>query len=127
MLITYQLYIYLSADVNITIGRHGKYDFPDGYYLYTGSARKNLLQRVKRHLRDEKKVRWHIDYLLINSFTRIVAVRLSRLQECELNQMVGGTIPVPGFGASDCKKQGGSHLKYLGKTSNYWLFCRQTL
>ena len=34
--------------------------------------------------------------------------------ECALNQATAGAMPVPGFGASDCKHGCGSHLKYLG-------------
>jgi Uri superfamily endonuclease len=33
--------------------------------------------------------------------------------ECVVNQKVAGTIVVPGFGASDCRRHCGSHLKRI--------------
>jgi len=44
--------------------------FPKGYYCYTGSARgsgsTNLKHRIGRHLKKEKRMFWHIDYVLKN-------------------------------------------------------------
>jgi hypothetical protein len=45
---------------------------------------------------------------------RVLEVRRSRRVECSLNQATTGTIPIPGFGASDCGACCGSHLKYYG-------------
>ena len=38
-----------------------------GIYIYTGSAKKNIDSRIKRHLSNSKKLHWHIDYLLFPS------------------------------------------------------------
>lgn len=38
----------------------------------------------------------------------------SARRECALNRSVGGEVVVPGFGASDCRKGCGSHLRFLG-------------
>jgi Uri superfamily endonuclease len=59
----------------------------------------------------KKSHRWHIDYLLAAP-ALAVTVR-STDGECELNQTPAGTMPVAGFGASDCRAGRGSHLKYL--------------
>lgn len=85
-----------------------------GWYVYTGSAKRHLEARVRRHLRREKTRRWHIDWLLGRREARVVHVRLSTLGECELNAATGGQILIPGFGASDCRAGCASHLRYLG-------------
>ncbi|HEX22686.1 MAG TPA: GIY-YIG nuclease family protein [Chromatiales bacterium] len=111
---TYQLHIAVSRLRILSIGRLGTFRFPSGRYLYTGSARRNLVARVRRHLSQDKKLRWHIDYLLTAHAVKVVDVSLSRDSECPLNQRVAGEIIVPGFGASDCRAHCGSHLKWLG-------------
>jgi Uri superfamily endonuclease len=60
----YQLLIYLPKSAWIVIGKKGRFKFPKGYYVYTGSALNGLGKRIERHLRREKKHFWHIDYLL---------------------------------------------------------------
>lgn len=111
---TYQLVIEVPAPVTVAVGRLGVFVFAAGRYLYTGSAKRNLEARLARHLAAAKTLHWHIDYLLAAPGVRIVGVRRSRRPECLLNQAGRGGIPVPGFGASDCRAGCGSHLKYLG-------------
>ena len=108
---TYQLLIQVSEPLTLAVGRLGRFDFPAGLYCYTGSARRNFEARVARHLRRDKTLRWHIDYLLAAPGVRVVEVRRSTAVECALNQATAGTIVVPGFGASDCRNGCGSHLK----------------
>lgn len=115
---TYQLAIELERNVVVTVGRLGRFEFPAGRYLYTGSAKRNFEARIARHLRAEKTLRWHIDYLLAAPGARVVAVRRSRRGECLLNQARRGTVIVPGFGASDCRAGCGSHLKWLGAATS---------
>lgn len=104
----YQLVIRMPKTRAVMIGRLGSFPFPAGYYVYTGSAKRGLESRVARHLRKQKKMRWHIDYLLRQG--RVVEVKKyggDALSECELSRMVeglrGSEIIVPGFGSSDCK------------------------
>jgi Uri superfamily endonuclease len=113
---TYQLLIHVEEPLDLQVGRLGNFPFPAGYYIYTGSAKKNLRSRVQRHLSREKKLRWHIDYLLVSNGVSVVDVKLGNQEECSLNQGTGGRITAPGFGSSDCRQHCGSHLKYLGKT-----------
>jgi len=91
---------------------------PAGLYVYTGSASRGLDARIARHMRKEKKLRWHIDYLLRQA--EIVEVRRVETEErieCEMNRQVlarpGASVVVPGFGSSDCRCP--SHLVYLGE------------
>jgi Uri superfamily endonuclease len=111
---TYQLSIELALPVTVTVGRLGVFDFPAGRYVYTGSARRNFEARIARHLRAEKTLRWHIDYLLAAPGAKVKAVRRSRRDECALNAAIGGCVVVAGFGASDCRAGCGSHLKWQG-------------
>lgn len=111
--VSYSLFIKVGKTQSITIGRFGAFEFISGNYIYSGSARKNLLARVNRHLRKEKKLRWHIDYLLCSPTVEIVKVLVSTISECELVATGGGRILVPGFGASDCCSGCGSHLRKL--------------
>ena len=111
---TYQLLIEVAAPVRVAVGRLGEFEFPAGLYCYTGSARRNLEARVRRHLSSMKKLRWHIDYLLAAPGVRIREVKPFREDECRVNRRTPGEIPTPGFGASDCRAGCGSHLKRVG-------------
>ena len=117
LFITYQLKIEIARAVTVTIGRLGEFLFPVGRYVYTGSAKRNFEARIARHLRTEKTLRWHIDWLLAARGVKIVGVRRSRKDECILNHSVRGHIVAPGFGASDCRDGCSSHLRYLGEPS----------
>ena len=111
---TYQLVIEVARPLRCTVGRLGVFDFPAGRYLYTGSAKRGLEARIARHLRREKALRWHIDYLLAEPGVSVVRVVRSRRGECALNQAGPGRIAVLGFGASDCTAGCGAHLMYRG-------------
>ncbi len=112
--ISYQLWIALRQPLRIGIGRLGVLDFPAGVYVYTGSAKRNLEARIARHCRRDKRLRWHIDYLLAAPGVELVCIGRSARGECALNRATGGEVVTPGFGASDCRKACGSHLRYLG-------------
>jgi Uri superfamily endonuclease len=112
---TYQLHIRVRKSKTIRIGKFGEFRFPAGRYIYTGSAKRNLDARVRRHLVKHKKLYWHIDYLLADPDVSVVRVRLSVAKECALNQRTRGTIPVADFGAGDCTSGCGGHLKFVGQ------------
>ncbi len=112
--ISYQLVIDVERAVRCIVGRLGTFDFPAGRYVYTGSARRGMQARIARHLRPEKRLHWHIDYLLKAPGVHVAEVVRSRRDECLLNQASRGTVLVPGFGATDCRVRCGAHLKYLG-------------
>tara|TARA_B100000315_G_scaffold227673_1_gene235805 strand:+ start:217 stop:558 length:342 start_codon:yes stop_codon:yes gene_type:complete len=110
---SYQLYIYLSYNIEIQIGKLGLFTFPKGTYVYTGSAKRNLNQRITKHFLMDKNLFWHIDYLLANEHTKIINVTKSELSECDLNADLKGKIIVKGFGNSDCGENCNSHLKFI--------------
>lgn len=103
----YSLVVQLFRRQSLEIGRLGTFNFPTGFYVYVGSAQNNLEYRIRRHLQQEKKVRWHIDYLL--QYGQVVSVHTyagEKKKECilsrEIGNMKGVSIPVKGFGSSDC-------------------------
>ena len=71
---TYCLIIELKKSIKTKIGALGKIEFMPGYYVYVGSAMNSIESRVKRHLADDKKLHWHIDYLLKNKDADIVVI-----------------------------------------------------
>ena len=112
---TYQLRITVPESVRVPVGKLGTFEFPAGRYTYTGSAKSNLEARVQRHCTGAARLRWHIDYLLAAPGVTVADVRRSARDECTLNQRTRGEVLVPRFGASDCRRGCGSHLKYLGR------------
>ena len=110
---TYQLTIELGRPVRVSVGRLGVFDFPAGRYLYTGSARRGLEARVRRHLSQTKRLHWHIDYLLAAPGAKIVGVSIFDEPECTINRRTKRGIVVKRFGASDCASGCGSHLKLV--------------
>lgn len=116
--VTYQLIISIARRTRIAVGRLGVVELPAGRYVYTGSAKRGLAARVARHLSRNKRLRWHIDYLLAARGVRVEAVRYSRRAECDANRLAGGVDLVAGFGSSDCHAGCGSHLKHLGRAAD---------
>jgi len=110
---SYQIHFIIEKPVVLRIGKLGTFEFPTGEYVYTGSARKNIEARISRHLSKNKKCQWHIDYLLATPCVRIIKVELFDRDECVVNQETEGKVLVPRFGATDCKNNCGSHLKYV--------------
>lgn len=115
---TYQLLIRLDRRTVIQVGRLGEFVFARGYYVYTGSAMGGLQARIARHLGNCKRFHWHIDYLLEHARVIMYASRdSSSKRECEFSKMMvemdGASIPVKGFGSSDCGCV--SHLVYFEK------------
>ncbi len=102
----YSLIIKLSKKKEIKVGRLGTFVFPKGYYVYTGSAQNGLEKRISRHRSNEKKLHWHIDYLLLHAEVIKVVRYAGRKDECKLNnvtrQSTGAIQIVKKFGSSDC-------------------------
>ena len=110
---SYQLFIKVNKDVELKVGKLGRFIFPIGSYVYTGSAITNLDKRIERHLSKKKKLHWHIDFFLNSKFTKIINVTKSQQEECDLNKSSKGNVLVNGFGSSDCKQLCRSHLKFI--------------
>jgi len=117
---SYQLLLTVRETLQIKVGKLGVFTIPAGYYIYTGSAKKNMQARIARHRRKDKPLHWHIDYLTSHAQIEISAVRFFDEEECQLNQKQSGRVLIPGFGASDCRSGCVSHLKYLGDSAEMW-------
>jgi Uri superfamily endonuclease len=82
---------------------------PGGAYVYCGSAYGpgGLRARVARHLRHEKSMRWHVDYLTRRGSVRAI-LAIPGGSECALLSSVlacpGAGVPIRGFGSSDCRR-----------------------
>lgn len=117
---TYALMLVPTAVTIIEVGKLGEMEVKPGYYVYVGSAAGpgGLRARVSRHLRDTKRVHWHIDYL--RDVAAVEEVWLtSGLNGAEhqwakaFANMSGGSVPLPGFGSSDCRCS--SHLFHFSR------------
>jgi Uri superfamily endonuclease len=112
----YVLIIHVAKDTNVNTGALGSIAFQKGLYAYVGSAQTNLEQRIKRHLRKEKRLFWHIDYLLANEASKITQVlykKANKTEECKTAKIIGDRgKPIAGFGCSDCNCK--SHLFRIG-------------
>ncbi len=106
----YLLLIFKDKEEGIRVGALGKIKFYKGYYVYIGSAQRNLRKRVERHLRKEKKMKWHIDYLLSHSkIMDIFAKNYPKSYEEKIAIKLGEKYPyIPNFGSSDSRAP--SHL-----------------
>jgi len=105
---TYILVINVSKNLKIRVGRLGEVSFKEGDYLYFGSAKGCLERRLQRHLRKEKRIFWHIDYLLENQKVKILQIwTMDKKVECQTAEVFyqNSTTKIikKGFGSSDCK------------------------
>lgn len=105
---TYLLMLILREGSVIDIGSLGRHRLDPGYYTYTGSAMGGIAQRINRYLRPVTKRHWHIDDLLCHArLERILFLPSRERLECRINseieRWIDPIVPVPGFGASDCR------------------------
>ena len=103
------LILRLSYPTVITVGRLGRFQFPAGWYAYSGGARGpgGLAARISRHLRSPKSLHWHVDYLRVCAHPVTAwLVTGTQKRECDwaksLARLPGASVPIPRFGASDC-------------------------
>lgn len=111
---SYCIILQLDRSCEIEVGALGIIHFEKGYYIYVGSAMKELSKRIKRHQRLKKHHFWHIDYLRDKAeFFTALPIRSSRTLECLVAEHIRriSQDEIKGFGASDCTCQ--SHLFYM--------------
>ncbi|MGW8225933.1 MAG: GIY-YIG nuclease family protein [Anaerolineales bacterium] len=122
---TYILHLHLNFQQNIQVGKLGEFTFPQGEYLYVGSAHGpgGLRGRLGHHMRRSHRLHWHIDWLRCIAEVRGYFYLVSKEHlECAwvrcILQQPGAKIPVTGFGASDCRKKGSHCAAHLA-----WFKC----
>jgi sugar fermentation stimulation protein A len=111
----YLILLKLPRETEIAAGALGPRRYEPGWYVYAGSAQRNLSSRINRHLRKlRKRQHWHLDYLTPQAETiKALAILSYRNLECSLAEALSklGGKAVPGFGSSDCRC--GSHLFFF--------------
>ncbi len=116
----YTLVIEIPHELVIDVGRLGKIQLQRGVWVYVGSAlgttSTNLVNRIKRHLSDNKKTHWHIDYVLQSEagIREVIWAETSENVECKIATSLYSEmdfLPGPkGLGASDCEGNCEVHL-----------------
>lgn len=104
----YCVVLRVSRPRRLGILRAGGCRVGPGWYVYTGSAKRNLIPRLGRHLRRLKRMRWHIDHLrAVATLRQIWIWPWTFGGECQTNarilQMSNGGFPLKRFGSSDCR------------------------
>lgn len=114
---SYVLHLTMPSAVDVRVGRLGSFAFAPGEYLYVGSAWGNggLRSRLEHHISYTKGSHWHIDWLrryalLSEGWFSTYASRLECHWSKKLAVLPSAFIPVPGFGASDCRSGCRAHL-----------------
>jgi Uri superfamily endonuclease len=112
---SYILIIKLPEPQTLKIGRRRLIPFSRGGYAYVGSAMGGLEARLNRHLRENKKPHWHIDYLLQKaSVSSIILCETNERLECAIARALNTQFnSIPGFGNSECRCP--SHLFFTDK------------
>lgn len=106
----YVLVLWLNNDLEVTIGKLGKFHFKTGYYYYVGSAHgTGGFKRVTRHFNvasgKNSTRKWHIDYLLPHS--EVICALLFPTDgtlECKVAGIMEKFSEIIScFGCSDCR------------------------
>lgn len=112
----YLLILKLDKRRRIKVGRFPATYFEPGYYIYVGRAKRGLKGRIQRHLKKNNKIFWHIDYFTRYAPISQILIKPGAFNECAIARKLRSlikqvTIPLRGFGASDCRCPG--HLLHL--------------
>jgi len=114
----------LPGEAEIELGAFGRILLHAGIYFYCGSARGlgGLHARIARHIRNPKKKHWHFDYLR----PYLILLRVwwcgYPIGECDLCRLIieskNVSLPVAGFGSSDCCNSCRSHLAFVSSRAS---------
>lgn len=124
---TYLLVLRMEGSGTLQVGKLGTMSLRQGYYLYVGSARGpgGLRARLNRHLREEKTVHWHIDYL--RQRTEVLDIwycpgkqNLEHRTAAAVSSLEAAAPVRPGFGSSDCRCP--SHLFFTLQAPDFRKF-----
>jgi len=106
---TYALLLRGEKKQEIEVGALGSMTVRSGVYVYVGSAfgPGGLRARVRRHVRGDGALHWHVDYLrAVTTPDAVWCTRDPEHRECAWASIVRSlptaTVPRAGFGASDC-------------------------
>jgi Uri superfamily endonuclease len=129
---TYALVLLSDAIQTLEIGRLGTLTTEPGVYVYTGSAfgPGGVAARVSRHSRRDKPMHWHVDYLrpevqLLGVWYTYDLQRLECSWSGVLSSMKTASVPLVGFGSSDCKQGCKAHLYFFPSRPSLATFRRR--
>lgn len=115
---TYALVLSARANRLVRVGRLGSFRLQSGFYVYVGSALGpgGVGGRLIHHLKQSCRPHWHIDYLKRHTSLEEIWYCHDRASwehrwACHFGTQPGVSIPLAGFGASDCHCE--SHLYFL--------------
>jgi Uri superfamily endonuclease len=123
----YVLLISVEDKVQMEVGALGLINLGPGMYAYVGSAlgshSSSIEGRLSRHYSDQKKMHWHIDYILKDPKVKLKTAIFSEsrsAQECNLVKRICNYeftfVETKDFGSSDCSCV--SHLILLDLKEN---------
>jgi Uri superfamily endonuclease len=126
---TYALILRAPEPARIRVGSLGPMEVLPGPHVYVGSAfgPGGLAARVGRHVRGDGRVRWHVDHLravaeVEGAWITTDPVRREHLWAEVFRAWPGATVPLAGFGASDCSCE--THLVRLRRRPSLARFRR---
>lgn len=127
---SYALLLQSAARREICVGRAGTLVLMPGFYVYVGSAfgPGGVAARTGHHLRVTSRPHWHIDYLRRETVPVELWWSFDPLARehhwAEVLQSSPGTsMPLPGFGASDCNCP--AHLYFSSTRPAFRRFSRR--
>jgi len=102
---TYALVLASAVTARIRVGRLGVLPLQPGQYVYVGSAfgPGGLRARIGHHQHRTEHPHWHIDYARLVSVWYCCGARCEHPRAAQLRAIPGTTVPMPGFGSSDCR------------------------
>ncbi len=124
---TYALVLAANRKRRLEIGKLGTLNVRPGFYVYVGSAfgPGGLKARIRHHRNSSSRPHWHIDYL--SEYlppAEVWYTHDSTHREHHWSEIIGHaggvSVPLPGFGSSDCHCR--SHLYFFSSrpTGNYF-------
>ncbi len=126
----YILELFSPTTIRLNHKKFADKTLPKGYLFYVGSAQKNFIKRIERHITKNKKLHWHIDYLTTRSEIKLERIFIfpnaTKENECKLVSNLANIFhleyPLIGFGNSDCNNCK-SHLLFSKVKINYNHLC----
>ncbi|MFW9799114.1 MAG: DUF123 domain-containing protein, partial [Candidatus Thorarchaeota archaeon] len=116
----YCLIFRIHQETIVPFGSRGDVGFVPGDWVYVGSAMgtssTRLENRISRHFSTEKKLHWHVDFLIekVGLPVGVVWAEAEREMECMVAEKLrldeDFEIGPRGFGSSDCSGHCGSHI-----------------
>lgn len=115
----YTLILKAEKGNRIRVGRRKIVDVVPGYYIYVGSALKNLAYRLNRYIaltREDRRKHWHIDYILASQSVFLCSIVYAftqhKVEPTVALALIGKGFKVvrEGIGSSEYHWKGYSHF-----------------